>query len=153
MEGIGGVVVQYDLAIRTENELLPILVKQLIRLIYVEHVALSASYLLRLVKGDKLNHVAIEVILMAAHVVMLLSVQIMLPQDLEEVPHHGGTQGREGLTADGDHLPRIGSAIMKNHPEQDVVRFPAPSSPLLNCDALLAFEQVFENLIRLDPCQ
>jgi hypothetical protein len=44
-------------------------------------------------------------------------------------------------------------AIMKNNPEQDVVRFPAPSSPLLNRYALIALEQVLKYLIRLDPCQ
>jgi hypothetical protein len=106
-----------------------------------------------LVKRYELNHVAVEVVLMAAHIVVLLSVKVMRPQDLKEVPHHGRTQGREGLTADGDYLPRIGSAIMKNNPQQDVVSFPAASSPLLNCYALIAFEQVLENLIRLDPCQ
>jgi hypothetical protein len=106
-----------------------------------------------LVKGDKLDHVAIEMVLMAAHVVMLLSVQIMRSQDLQEVTHNRRTQGWEGLSAYRHHLSRIGSAIMKNNPEQDVVRFPAASSPLLNCYALVAFEQVFENLIRLDPCQ
>jgi hypothetical protein len=153
MEGIGWVVVQYDLAIGTENELLPVLVEQLVRFVDVEHVALSASYLLRLVKRDKLNHVAVEMVLMAAHIVVLLSVQVMLPQDLKEVPHHGGTQGREGLTAYRHHLARVGSTVMKNNPQQDIVSFPAASSPLLNCYALIAFEQVFENLIRLDPCQ
>jgi hypothetical protein len=106
-----------------------------------------------LVKRYELNHVAIEVVLMAAHIVMLLTIQIMRSQDLQEVTHNRRTQGRKRLTADGHHLPRIGGAIMKNNPEQDVVRFPAPSSPLLNCYALVAFEQVFENLIRLDPCQ
>jgi hypothetical protein len=90
---------------------------------------------------------------MAGHVVMLLSVKVMLPKDFNEVPHHGRTQGREGLTADGHHLSRVGSAIMKNHPKQDVVRLPASSAPLLNCYALIAFEQVFEYLIRSDPCQ
>jgi hypothetical protein len=84
---------------------------------------------------------------------MLLTIQIMRAQDLQEVTHHGRTQGREGLSAYRHHLTRIGSAIMKNNPQQDIVRFPAPSSPLLNCYALVAFEQVLENLIRLDPCQ
>jgi hypothetical protein len=106
-----------------------------------------------LVKGDKLDHVAVEMVLVAAHVVMLLTIQIMRSQDLQEVPHHGRTQGWEGLTADGHNLARVGGAIMKNNPQQDVVRFPAPSSPLLNCYALIAFEQVFEYLIRSDPCQ
>jgi hypothetical protein len=106
-----------------------------------------------LVKRNKLDHVAVEMVLMAAHIVMLLTIQIMRSQDLQEVTHHGRTQGREGLSADGDHLPRIGSAVMKNNPQQDIVSFPAPSSPLLNCYALVAFEQVFEYLIRLDPCQ
>jgi hypothetical protein len=108
---------------------------------------------LGLVKRYELNHVSVEVILMAAHIVMLLTIQIMRSQDLQEVTHHGGTQGWEGLSAYRHHLPRIGSAIMKNNPEQDVVSFPTPSSPLLNRDALVALEQVLENLIRLDPCQ
>jgi hypothetical protein len=92
-------------------------------------------------------------VFVAAHVVVFFPIQIMRPQDFKEVPHHGRTQGREGLTADGHHLARVDSAVMKNHPKQDVVRLPAPSSPLLNCDALVALEQVLEDLIRSDPCQ
>ena len=69
---------------------------------------------------------------------MLLSVQVVHSQDVDEVPHHGCTEGREGLTANGDHLSAIGSTIMKNNPEQDIVRLPAPSSSLLYCDSLVA---------------
>jgi len=77
-------------------------------------------------------------VLVAAHVVVLLTIQIVFPQDLNEVTHHGRTQGRKGLTADGHHLARVVSTIMKNNPEQDVIRLPAPSSSLLYCDSLVA---------------
>jgi hypothetical protein len=72
------------------------------------------------------------------HIVMLLSVKVLLAQDVKEVTHNGSTEGREGLTANGDHLSAIGSTIMKNNPEQDIVRLPAPSSSLLYCYALVA---------------
>ena len=88
MEGVGRVVIKDDLALGSEDELLPILKGHLVSLIQIQQIPLAASNLLWLVKGYKLNQVAIEPILAAGLIMMLLPVHIHSPKYLKEVTHH-----------------------------------------------------------------
>ena len=44
-------------------------------------------------------------------------IQLVLTQDVKEVPHNGSPQGREGLSANSDDLALVLGAIIENHPE------------------------------------
>jgi hypothetical protein len=63
MERIRRIVVKDCPILCPHNKLLPILKRQLVGFVNVQEVALAPSYLLRLVKADELNKVAIQIIL------------------------------------------------------------------------------------------
>jgi hypothetical protein len=93
-----------------------------------------------LVKGNKLNKVTVKVVLVAGLVVELLPVQVVVPENIKEVPHNRSTKRRERLTANGYRFIRIAFGVIENKPEQDIIRFPTPCTALLNDNTLIAFD-------------
>lgn len=77
---------------------------------------------------------------MAGLVVVVLPVQVVVPENIKEVPHYGCSQRRERLTTNGYGLGGVAFSIVKDKPEQDIVSFPTPSTALLNDNTLIAFD-------------
>jgi hypothetical protein len=69
---------------------------------------------------------------------VLLTVQVVATQYVKEVTHHRSTKRWKGLTAYSYRLVRMLVGIIENYPKQDVVRFPTPSTALLNDYFLVA---------------
>jgi hypothetical protein len=140
MERFRRVVVKNYTTIGTKDKLLPIFVKQFVCLVNVKQVPFTSPNLLRLVKGNKLNKVTVNVVLVAGLVVELLPVQVVVPENIKEVPHNRSTKRRERLTANGYRFIRIAFGVIENKPEQDIIRFPTPCTALLNDNTLIAFD-------------
>ncbi len=140
MERFGRVVVKDNAPISTKYKLLPIFVKQFVCLVDIKQVPFAAPNLLRLVKGYKLNKVTVKVVLVAGLVMVVLPVQVVVTENIKEVPHNRSTQGRERLTANGYGLGGIAFGVIENKPEQDIIRFPTPCTALLNDNTLIAFD-------------
>ena len=66
-----------------------------------------------------------------------LSVDIIIPEDLKEVPHHRCPEGGKGFSADGYCLSLIVSGIVKYDPKQDVVCLAGSRSTLFNRDSFI----------------
>lgn len=62
----------------------------------------------------------------------------MATQDVKKVTHYRSTERWKRLTANGDGLVRVLVGIIENYPKQDVVRFSASGSALLNDYLLVA---------------
>ena len=78
-------------------------------------------------------------VFVAGLVMEVLSVQIVVTENIKEVPHNRSTKRGKRLTANGYGLGCIAFGVIENKPEQDIVSFPAPCTALLNDNALIAF--------------
>lgn len=68
---------------------------------------------------------------------MLLPIKIIIPKDLEEIPHNRGAEAGECLPANRDRFILIISRIVKNDPKQNVISFAGSRSSLLDSYSLL----------------
>jgi len=77
----------------------PIFEAYFVRFIDEENVPLPSPYLLRLVDGNKLHEVSVEVVGSVRFVMKVGVINLFPVEYLEEVPHRRRSKGGERLTA------------------------------------------------------